>query len=298
MHHPRFYRKNEGMEPMVIKYQKKIFRLSESNSLLKGENILRIRRTDHTSFRFIATIAGIVLLLCIVCAGNVLALDCVSRPDRCCGGYVPEDYHVCSGKGQCFLYPSPHCICSGGWSGVNCEIEAPCGSSGCGHLCNGHGVCTNDGQGGERCYCKGEEAGGFCCEKSLLPTIAATSIVIDPATPSNIYVGVDGQGVYRTTTSGSAWTAATTQPANKNIRALVINPVTHSTLFAGTYGGGVNRSTNSGVDWGPCGNTGLANLNVLSLVTNTTGQLYAGTEAGVYTSGDCDTWTALNNGLP
>jgi ligand-binding sensor domain-containing protein len=78
----------------------------------------------------------------------------------------------------------------------------------------------------------------------------------------------------------------------------VINPVTHSTLFAGTYGGGVNRSINSGIDWLPCGNTGLANLNVLSLVSNSTGQLYAGTENGVYTSPDCDTWTAINGGLP
>jgi hypothetical protein len=295
MHHPRFYRKNEMMEHMVIKYQKKIFLLSESNSLLKGENILRIRRTDHTSFRFIATIAGIVLLLCIVCAGNALAYDCVAHPSNCCGGIYSGDSHVCNGHGKCL---NGNCICSGdGWVGMNCEIEAPCGSTGCGRLCNGHGVCILDG-GDSRCFCKGEESGGFCCEKSLLPTIAATSIVIDPATPSNIYVGVDGQGVYRTTTSGSAWTAATTQPANKNIRALVINPVTHSMLFAGTYGGGVNRSTNSGVDWGPCGNTGLANLNVLSLVSDSSGKLYAGTEAGVYTSPDCDSWTALNSGLP
>ena len=179
-----------------------------------------------------------------------------------------------------------------------CEDEAQCGSSVCLYLCNGHGVCTKNGQDALRCYCKGEEYGGLCCEKSLLPTLAATSIVIDPATPSNIYVGVDGQGVYRSTNSGAAWTAATTQPANKNIRALVIKPSAITQLFAGTYGGGVNRSTNSGVDWGPCGNTGLANLNVLSLVTSPTGTLYAGTENGVYTSTDCDTWTALNTGLP
>jgi hypothetical protein len=126
---------------------------------------------------------------------------------------------------------------------------------------------------------------------------SATAIVIDPATtPATVYAGVDTHGIYWSN-SGS-WTPATTQPSNKHIRALVINPLDHTHLFAGTYGGGVNRSVNSGVDWGPCGNTGLANLNVLSLVSDSTGTLYAGTEAGVFTSTDCNTWTAQNSGLP
>ena len=43
-------------------------------------------------------------------------------------------------------------------------------------------------------------------------------------------------------------------------------------------------STDSGDHWTACPNTNLANLNVLSLVSNRTGGLYAGTENGVYTS--------------
>jgi hypothetical protein len=129
-------------------------------------------------------------------------------------------------------------------------------------------------------------------------TVATTSIVIDPSTPANVYAGVDGQGIYRSTTGGLSWTAASTQPENTHVRALVIKPAAPATLFAGTYGGGVYTSTDSGTHWSACTNTALANLNVLSLVSDSTGRLYAGTDAGVFTSSDCNTWTALNSGLP
>jgi hypothetical protein len=130
-------------------------------------------------------------------------------------------------------------------------------------------------------------------------TINATSIVIDSSTPSHLYAGLDGAGIYNSTDSGNTWTAAITQPANTHIRALVIDPVDHTKLFAGTYGGGVNQSIDSGMDWLPCTDTGLSNLNVLSLVADSTGKLYAGTENGVFTSSDnCNTWTSMNGGLP
>jgi hypothetical protein len=125
-----------------------------------------------------------------------------------------------------------------------------------------------------------------------------TSIVIDPATPANVYAGLDGSGIYRSTTGGTLWLPATTQPVNKNIRALVIRPAAPATLFAGTYGGGVYTSADSGDTWEACTNTNLGNLNVLSLVSNSTGGLYAGTENGVYASTDCNMWTAINGGLP
>ncbi|MDO9036476.1 MAG: hypothetical protein Q7U51_14895 [Methanoregula sp.] len=58
------------------------------------------------------------------------------------------------------------------------------------------------------------------------------------------------------------------------------------------------RSTDSGVHWNGCTNTALANQKVLSLIASSSGALLAGTENGVYTSTDCDTWTAQNTGLP
>ncbi len=129
-------------------------------------------------------------------------------------------------------------------------------------------------------------------------TLAVSSLLVDPETPSTLFAGIDGKGVFRSITSGGSWDPATLAPVNKRIKALVIRPGDSTKLFAATYGGGVYRSTNNGAIWSSCSNTGLLNRNVLSLVTSPTGKLYAGTEGGVYTSPDCDTWTPVNNGLP
>ena len=91
----------------------------------------------------------------------------------------------------------------------------------------------------------------------------------------------------------------TPQPANKKIRADSDHPGDpHDYLHRYVRRWGIHRSMDSGVTWSTCTNTGLANLNVLSLVTNSTGGLYAGTENGVFASTDCAIWTAVNNGLP
>jgi len=144
-----------------------------------------------------------------------------------------------------------------------------------------------------------DDQGAFTTLDITGPTRPATAIAVDPVSASTVYAGIDNAGIYRTTNSGGSWSPATNQPSNLHIRALVIHPVTHSTLYTGTYGDGVFRSTDSGVNWETCANTGLANRNVLTLVSDSSGQLYAGTEGGVYTSTDgCDTWYAVNGGLP
>ena len=130
---------------------------------------------------------------------------------------------------------------------------------------------------------------------------AATSIVIDPATPATIYAGVDGSGVYKSTDSGSIWThLALPGSANLQIRALAPFRGSGSlatTVYAGSYGGGVYRSTDSGTTGLPAGR--LPDQHVLSLLTNATGGVFAGTDSGVYSSTDnCNTWTAINGGLP
>ena len=129
-------------------------------------------------------------------------------------------------------------------------------------------------------------------------TRRVSSIVTDPAAKTRVFAGIDGAGIFRSTDSGGSWSAAALTPLTTRVKALVVKPGDGSTLFAGTYGSGVYKSTDSGATWNACMNTGLANRNVLALTGSSTGRLYAGTEDGVYTSTDCDTWTALNNGLP
>jgi photosystem II stability/assembly factor-like uncharacterized protein len=127
-----------------------------------------------------------------------------------------------------------------------------------------------------------------------------SSILVNPLDATNVFAGLSGAGIFRSTDSGSTWTAAGTQPGNTQIMALVKQPGTGSTtLYAGTIGGGVYKSTDGGVSWSVCTNTGLLNTNVHSLVTSSTGALYAGTENGVFVSTDaCADWSPMNTGLP
>ena len=129
-------------------------------------------------------------------------------------------------------------------------------------------------------------------------TVAANSIAGDPNSAATLYAGLEGGGVYKSLDKGVTWTAATTQPANTRIKAVAISKSDSTKLYAATYGGGVYKSVNSGVDWAACASQ-PTNLNLLSLMIDASGKLYAGSEAGVFVSGDgCGTWTAINSGLP
>ena len=66
-------------------------------------------------------------------------------------------------------------------------------------------------------------------------------LAINPLTPSTLYAGTWGGGVFRSTDSGATWTAVNTGLTNQSVYALAINPLTPSTLYAGTWGGGVFR---------------------------------------------------------
>lgn len=130
-------------------------------------------------------------------------------------------------------------------------------------------------------------------------TIATTDIVVDPGMPSTLYAAMDGAGVYKSIDRGGTWTGAATQPTNTRVKALVILPGNSAKLYAATYGGGVYSSADSGANWSACANTGLSNMNLVSLAVDAAGKLYAGSEAGVFISTDnCATWTAINTGLP
>jgi len=80
------------------------------------------------------------------------------------------------------------------------------------------------------------------------------ALAINPATPSTLYAGTWGGGVFQSTNSGGSWNAVNMGLGWVN--TLAINPTTPSTLYAGTDGG-VFQSTNSGGSWSAV-NTGLS----------------------------------------
>jgi hypothetical protein len=128
-------------------------------------------------------------------------------------------------------------------------------------------------------------------------TTGVSSIVIDPVTPSTLYAGLDGSGVYKKIASAD-WVAINAGLSNLSVKALAIK-ADASRLFAGTDGSGVFYGDGSG-SWAACPNTGngMSNLYIRSL-TVAGSTLYAGTSAGVFVSTDgCTNWTAMNTGMP
>jgi hypothetical protein len=130
-------------------------------------------------------------------------------------------------------------------------------------------------------------------------TTGTSSIVIDPATSTTLYAGLDGGGVYASTDSSANWSAINGGLTNLNVRALAMP--NSSTLFAATYDGGVFKGTYSAGSWSwaACG-TGLpGSARLRSLVVDSAGNLYAGSETGVFKNTTaCGAWTAQNTGMP
>jgi photosystem II stability/assembly factor-like uncharacterized protein len=125
------------------------------------------------------------------------------------------------------------------------------------------------------------------------------SIVIDPETPSTVYIGTSG-GIYKSTNDGQNWTSANEGLTNLSVsfHSLVIDPLQPEILYAGIYGG-VYASSNSGDSWAAVIN-GLTSHDISSLAINPLfpSILYAGTiSGGVFkTTNSGGQWTAVNTG--
>src|SRR5713101_7344410 len=69
--------------------------------------------------------------------------------------------------------------------------------------------------------------------------VRITALAIDPVTPTNLYAGTYGGGVFKSTDGGTSWSPTLISiPAS----TLVIDPLTPDTLYAGDYGGDVYKS--------------------------------------------------------
>ena len=105
------------------------------------------------------------------------------------------------------------------------------------------------------------------------------ALAVDPATPSTLYAGMAGGGVYKSTNNGVTWTLGNNGLTNRNVTALAIDPITPTTLYAGTGGSGVFKSTNGGTSWTNVGPTG-STIRALAIDPTTPATIFAGEAAG------------------
>jgi photosystem II stability/assembly factor-like uncharacterized protein len=78
------------------------------------------------------------------------------------------------------------------------------------------------------------------------------TMVIDPKTPTTLYVGTWGGGVFKTTNGGENWSAASTGLTDRVIYSLAIDPMSPNNIYAMTQSI-IFKSTNSGENWSDCG---------------------------------------------
>src|SRR5713101_259555 len=115
------------------------------------------------------------------------------------------------------------------------------------------------------------------------------ALAIDPLTPTTLYAGTYGGGVFKSTDGGVSWNAS---GLTRGVLSLAIDPLTPTSLYAGDDAGGVFKSIDGGANWssallfyyglcGPCGGVGALTIDPLIPTT-----LFGGT--GLITAYDYD----------
>ncbi len=104
------------------------------------------------------------------------------------------------------------------------------------------------------------------------------ALAIAPLTPTVLFAGTYGNGVYTSTNNGLTWTAANAgQLANAWVTSLALDPLTPTIVYAGTWEGQVYCSEDSGVTW--AGLDYLGNVYALATHPQVSNVIYAGTSS-------------------
>ncbi|MBI3597103.1 MAG: hypothetical protein HY203_08135 [Nitrospirae bacterium] len=80
-------------------------------------------------------------------------------------------------------------------------------------------------------------------------TFDLKAIAIDPSTPTTLYVGTDGGGVYKSTDGGASWAPINQGLTDLKVTALAIDWFTPYRIYAGTENGGIFSSFDYGESW-------------------------------------------------
>ncbi|MDR0827716.1 MAG: hypothetical protein LBN33_07560 [Desulfovibrio sp.] len=135
--------------------------------------------------------------------------------------------------------------------------------------------------------------------QSLPLDMPASCVVVNPLNSKELYVGYDGQGIFKSSDSGGTWRSVNAGLPSLNVRCIVISPKDTNLIYAGIMGG-VAISTSAGKSWHMAsGFKRAVNVNAIVIDPKNPQYLYAGTGgAGVFKSGNGGvSWTDVNQGL-
>jgi photosystem II stability/assembly factor-like uncharacterized protein len=122
------------------------------------------------------------------------------------------------------------------------------------------------------------------------PPAGVRAFALDASSPSTMYAGTSGGGVYKSINAGGTWSPANTGLTNSVVQVLAAVPGSPGTLYAGTLGA-VFKTVDGAASWTRIDN-GLANMNITSLAVDLSAHstVYAGTwNAGVFKSTNAGT---------
>ena len=115
---------------------------------------------------------------------------------------------------------------------------------------------------------------------------AVFALAVDPAN-NQVVIAANSQGtILRTTDGGAAWTAV--HPAGASVNTISFDPNVAGHVLAGTRGGGALSSKDDGATWAPVAGLDGRNVRVFGFALTL---VVAGTDHGVYTSADGQTWS-------
>ncbi|HUK56385.1 MAG TPA: hypothetical protein VLY20_06985 [Nitrospiria bacterium] len=105
--------------------------------------------------------------------------------------------------------------------------------------------------------------------KNISSTYDLKAIAIDPVTPTTLYVGTDGGGVFKSTDGGSSWAPINNGLIDLKVTALAIDWVTPSRIYAGTENGGIFASLDYGETWSsPIGQSAITSIRAIVIDRN------------------------------
>lgn len=109
------------------------------------------------------------------------------------------------------------------------------------------------------------------------------ALAVAPSNPQVIYAMISGDAMYKSTNSGVNWTRVPVSLDTYAITSLAVDSENPNKLYIGGTATGVLISEDGGSIWQK---TEIENLNVVALVMDSKGVLYAGTKGGIYSSDD------------